>query len=81
MVQAAGMAPPRWDFGLFAPEARGGPALGLVLSKPSIVRGQLGADREAGEFVSADPGLLPGGRRVGRGCCTVPLRSWRGDSL
>lgn len=79
-MQAGGMAPPRWDFGLFSPEARGGPALGLALLKPSVVRGQLAADREAGEFASAAPGFLPGGRMVQR-VHAVPLHSWGGDSL
>lgn len=63
-MRAGGVAPPRWDFGLFSPEARRGPALGLALSKPSVVRGQSAGDQEAGEFASEAPGLLPGGRTV-----------------
>ena len=80
MVQACGVAPPRWDFGLFSPEASGGSALGLALSKPSVIRGQSAADRKAGECASAALGLLPGGRTVRRGRA-VPLCSRRGDSL
>lgn len=57
MVQAAGMAPPCWDFGLLSPEAGRKAAFGLVLSQPSVVRGQLAADHEAGEFAWAAPGF------------------------
>lgn len=63
MVQGAGMAPPRWYFGLLSPEAREKAAFGSVLSQPSVVRVQLAADHKAGEFVRA-PGLLSGGRMV-----------------
>lgn len=64
MVQVAGMAPPRWDFGILSPEARGKTALGLALLQPSVVWVQLAADHEAGEFACAAPGLLSGGRMV-----------------
>lgn len=49
MVQAAGMAPPRWYFGLLSPGGRGETAFSLVLSQPSVVRVQLAADHEPGE--------------------------------
>lgn len=64
MVQGAGMAPPRWYFGLLSPEARGKTAFGLVLSQPSVVRVQLAADHSAGESACTTLGLLSGGRMV-----------------
>jgi len=76
VVQAGDVAPSRWHFGLFSLEVPGRHALGLALSKPSVIWGQVVADREVGEFASSAPGLLPGGRTVRRGHA-VPLCSWR----
>lgn len=51
-----------------------------MLSKPSVIWGQSDTDREAVEFVSAAPGLLPDGRMVQRGHAVL-LCTRRGDAL